>query len=264
MTIDAVRRKSARAAGRKQRAELPIGESDANIFDCPGCARPLAVGTRRCPGCSTRLLGGVRATLAAGFMATGLIVGLAVGGGTMFLILTLTAAPATAVTMPTDTTPGASAVPAVSAAPQAPVVDPTVAAGLSSLRQATLVNQRLVADAARLDAIMTISQPNAVEIARILRSLAATAAFGDRIAPTVADWPDARAISGGLVDFYAAVGATARDGLANSLTNGRAYATAGRAMIVVMDTLPAVDAAARSLAAAADTELPPLDPVAAP
>jgi len=67
MTIDAVRRKSTRASRRAPQEELlPIGETDANIFNCPACARPLVVGTTRCPGCSTGLISGIRATRAAG------------------------------------------------------------------------------------------------------------------------------------------------------------------------------------------------------
>ena len=102
MTIDAVRRKSTRASRRPPQEELlPIGETDANIFNCPACARPLGVGTTRCPGCSTRLISGIRATRAAGFMAIGLMVGLVVGGGAVGLVAYLTA-PAAVAAVGTD------------------------------------------------------------------------------------------------------------------------------------------------------------------
>jgi hypothetical protein len=259
MTIDAVRRKSTRASRRAPQEELlPIGETDANIFNCPACARPLGVGTTRCPGCSTRLISGIRATRAAGFMAVGLMAGLVIGGGVVGLVAFLVA-PATAVAVGADPIVTPSNAPLASAATPGRGGDPAVpAAALSALRQSTLVNQRLVADAARLEAALSAGSTASVEIARPLRNLAATAAFGDRIAPDVADWVDGSEVSGRLVAFYAAVGATAREGLASSLQNTGAYRLAGTAMLAVMADLPELDADARALAATADVELPAL------
>jgi hypothetical protein len=261
MTIDAVRRKSTRASRREQREEMPIGENDANIFDCPTCARPLATGTRRCPGCSTRLLGGVRATRAAGFMAVGLLVGVVVGGGVVGLVAMLSTP--TAVVAGTDTlAAGPTSAPLATSAPvSVPVADPAIpAAALTALRQTSLINQRLQSDATRLDAVMAASTPASVDIARALRSLSATAAFGDRIAPAVADWADGTAVSASLAAFYAAVGSTAREGLTSSLQNADAYRDAGRSMLVVLGGLAELDAASRALAATADTDLPALGP----
>lgn len=260
MTIQALRGKSARAAERQDDGELPIGEPDANIFGCPSCARPLGVGTTRCPGCSTRLIRGVRATRATEFLVVGLLIGLVVGG-TATAGLMLAARPAVVTTV--DTAP--LAVPSqvvVTSAPvasaPAPVAVPQVpAAALSALSQSALLNERLVTDAARLTTVMAATNPSSVEIAKVLRALAASAAFGDRIAPDLAAWPAGAALSADLVTFYAIVGGTARDGLAASLTNTRAYVDAGRAMLAVMAGLPELDAAARSLATSVGAELPP-------
>jgi hypothetical protein len=262
MTIDAVRRKSTRASRREQREGMPIGENDANIFDCPACARPLATGTRRCPGCSTRLLGGVRATRAAGFMAIGLLIGLFVGGSVVGLVAMLSA-PAAATAATTDPVAGPTSAPLATAPVSVPVADPAVpAAALTALSQTSLINQRLQADATRLQAVMAGSAPASVDIARALRSLSATAAFGDRIAPDVADWADGTAVSASLAAFYAAVGATAREGLTSSLQNADAYRDAGRSMLAVLDELAELDADSRALAATADTDLPALGPAA--
>jgi hypothetical protein len=270
MTIDAVRRKSNRTSRREreQRDELPIGETDANIFNCPACARPLAVGTRRCPACTTRLLAGVRASRAAGFIAVGVLIGGLIGGSAVG-VASLLAAPAATVAVQPDPLVTPSGAPAPSAAAPAPVVDPAVpAAALTALGQSALVNQRLVADAARLETAMAADQPASVEIARALRALSATATFGDRIAPDVAALAQGVEVSAGLAAFYDAVGATARDGLAYSLQNTAAYVRAGRAMLHVMDGLPTLDAAARELAATADLDLPalagPTEPSKAP
>src|SRR6478752_5298390 len=53
-----------------------IGAPDANIFLCPRCTRPLAVGVSRCAGCKTRLVAGVPLLKVSGFVALGLIAGL--------------------------------------------------------------------------------------------------------------------------------------------------------------------------------------------
>ena len=88
MTIDAVRRKSNRTSRREREhaRELPIGETDANIFNCPACARPLAVGSgaarRARRGCSracarrARRVHGDR-RLAGVFLTGDIVVGIA-------------------------------------------------------------------------------------------------------------------------------------------------------------------------------------------
>lgn len=259
MTIDALRGPLDRA--RNQSLEsVAIGAADANIFLCPRCTRPLAVGVSRCAGCGTRLVVGVQLMKVGGFVGLGLAAGLAVGGG-------LVAAAMTAgrpVDIPVVQPPVAvvpSAAPAVTAAPPpiAPVVPPPA---LSALRQSTVVNQRLLADADLLAKALGRTDPSAAEIAMLLRGLATNAAFGDRLAPAVASWDDGDAVSHGLAAFYASIGRIADEGLSASLTNERAYVDAGRQMLAIMDGLTDLDAASRGLAASADVELPPLVPAA--
>jgi hypothetical protein len=259
MTIEALRGKSTRAR-RTRRQALPIGEADANIFNCPACARPLAVGTPRCPECNTRLIDGIRATRAIGFMAIGVLIGAIAGAGTVGVVAAVALAEPVAVVDTSDITgPVSSGAPAASAPVVAP--DPTIpGAALAALRQSTLLNQRLVVDGDRLSAALAAKKPSAVEIARILRVLAASAAFGDRIAPDVAVWSDGQVVSEGLTDFYSNVGATAREGLTASINNTKAYVAAGKAMKGVLAGLDDLDAEARVLAAWADVSLPPLQP----
>ena len=93
MTVDAARRTRRRASAKSATPEptiappasIAIGEFDQTIFECPSCARPLALGARRCPGCGTRLLAGVTLGKASGFMAAGLAAGLLLGAGGGFL-----------------------------------------------------------------------------------------------------------------------------------------------------------------------------------
>ncbi len=262
MTIEASGGKASRF-GRRQAStvELPIGEADANIFNCPACARPLGAGASRCPGCRTRLVSGIRATKAAGFVLVGLLAGLMVGGGSVALATAVSRPAAAAVDAPPVVTPSQAVAPT---SQPAPPIDPGIpAAALSALRQSTVVNQRLLADASKLTGVLAGS-PTGKDIAPILRSLAATAGFGDGLAPSIATWDDGLAVSQGLVTYYAAIGGVAQDGLAASLTNTRAYVDAGTRMMSVMDGMIDLDAASRTLAASADLDLPLLVPPVAP
>lgn len=245
MTIEATRRRSTRAARREEREELAIGESDANIINCPACSRPLDTGSSRCPGCGTRLIAGVVATKALTFLGGGALAGLLIGS-----LVTGVSALAMVSFTPTaggPTTPDGRPI-ASQAVPGGAVAVP--AAALTALRQSTVVNERLLDDAGRLDAALAHQNPSSVDIARILRSIASDAAFGDRVAPDIAHWTTAATLSDDLVAFYAAVGDTARDGLAASITNARAYERAGKSMSALLAKLPDLDAQARNLVAA--------------
>lgn len=263
MTIDALAGKGRRTARGQEVDGLPIGELDASIFNCPACARPLGAGASRCAGCGTRLIARVQAPRAIGFIASGLVVGLLVGGGVMAGISALSRPVVADVA-----TPVASAAPVASVAPVAsggPVIDAGVASSaLSALRQSALLNQRLVVDAGRLTTALGASAPSSAELSRILRSLAASATFGDRIAPDLGDWSEASALSTGLTEFYAAIGLTAREGLANALSNTDAYVVAAQQMLTVLDGLTGLDADARALAAQVDLDMPPATIPAAP
>lgn len=262
MTVDALRSKSRRRRRLDEPEPMPIGEVDSEIFDCPTCSRPLASGTRRCPACSTRLVDGIKATKAAEFVIAGLLIGGLIGGGVVGAAVAVTSSLARSA--PTDAVIGSPADPVLPsgapAASAAPVVPELPAAAVSALRQSALLNDRLAAEGRRLAAVLTADDPASVDIARALRALAATAAFGDRIAPDVADWPVASAISVGLVDAYAHIGAIALDGLAASLNNVAAYVAAGNAMQDALGSLAALDAEARLMATDAGIELPPVAP----
>ena len=239
---------------------VAIGASDQNIFLCPNCTRPLAVGVTRCIRCGTRLIAGVPLLRVGGFVGLGLVVGLVVGGG-----LTAVGAISRPVDIPAVQPPVAdlpSAGPLVSPvpAPVAPAVPAVPPSALSALRQSAVVNQRLLADGDLLARALAARDPAAAEIAPLLRGLATNAAFGDRLVSAVASWDEGVAVSQGLASFYASIARVADEGLAASLTNERAYADAGRRMLVILEGLTDLDAASRGLAATVDTELPPLIP----
>jgi hypothetical protein len=257
MTIDALHGHLDRARDSSVES-VAIGAADANIFLCPRCTRPLAVGVSRCAGCGTRLVAGVQLLKVGGFVGLGLAAGLVVGGGVVAAAMS-TARP---VDIPVAQPPVAvvpSAAPVISAAPP-PIVPAVPPAALSALRQSTVVNQRLLADADLLAAALAGANPSAAEIAPLLRGLASNAAFGDRLAPAVGAWDDGDAVSQGLAAFYDSVARIADEGLSASLTNESAYIDAGRKMLAIMDGLTDLDAASRGLAASADVELPPLVP----
>jgi hypothetical protein len=258
LTVDVVRGRARR--GKDMTSEhFAIGETDANIFNCPRCSRPLAVGISRCAACGLRMVAGTPLVRVSGFVAAGLVLGLLVGGGAVAAMTALTRPVDRPVAQaPTTVLPSAAAVAPSQAVPP-PVVDPVIpASAVSALGQTTTLNQRLMLDADRLAAALASDNPSGAEIAPLLRTLASTASFGDRLAPRVAAWSDGAAVSQRLATFYAAVGRIAEEGLAASVQNTRAYVDAGKRMIVVLRQLPDLDAASRSLAATADIELPPL------
>ena len=251
MTVDALPRETANAS-------VAIGPTDANIFHCPRCSRPLAVGVSKCAGCGTHLVAGVPLLKVSGFIGAGLIVGLLIGGGVGAAMLLGRPGTATIVPPPVVAVPSvapASVAPVPSVVPIVPAVPP---AALSALRQSTVINQRLLADAELLSQAMAASSPAATEIAPLLRSLASTAAFGDRAATTVGTWDEASVVATDLGAFYASIDRIAGEGLTASLNNPRAYRDAGRKMLAVLAGVTDLDAAARGLAATVDVELPPL------
>jgi hypothetical protein len=252
-----------RRAAAAAQAGMPIGEADANIFDCPSCARPLGASTTKCPGCGTRVVARVPLGRAAGFVVVGLMIGLGLGAGGTALAMTLTrpAAPAV-VQAPPAAAPSlaASAAPLPSAQP-APPLDPAVpSAAISALRQTTVVNQRILVDAERLGAALAVSRPTAKDLAPILRGLSVTSGYRDRLAPDIARWAAGETVSAGYVAFYGAIGAAAEGALTYSITNDRVYVDAGRRILAVVTGLTDLDAATRALAAQADLELPALVP----
>jgi hypothetical protein len=258
MTIDALHGPIERpheAAG----VSVAAGAHDAGIFLCPRCTRPLAVGVSKCAGCRTRLVAGVPLVKVGGFVGLGLVTGLLVGGGAVGAVTLIGRPVAAPIAVPpavvTPSTIPASLAPAPSAAPVVPVVPP---AAMSALRQSTAVNQRLLADADLLSRAMAASSESAAEIAPLLRNLASTAAFGDRIATAVGTWDDATAVSRELAAFYGSIDRIADEGLSASIHNERAYRDAGRRMLAILAGLTELDAASRALAGSVGVELPPL------
>jgi hypothetical protein len=244
--------------GTRMAPSLPIGEIDANIFACPACSRPLDSGSRRCPGCATRLIAGVKATRAVAFLFAGGLAGTLLGGGLVAAVSFLGTRPAEALPAPAAAVVKPSHAPIATAAP---IADPGIpASALSALRQATLLNQRVLDDAGRLTAALSMTEPSSSDIAPILRSMASTAMFGQRLAPTVGGWAQAETVSADLVAFYAAIIETADQGLSSSLSSDRTYVAAGERMQKVVAGLDALDAASRTMAASADIDLPPLTP----
>ena len=246
-----------RGGGARTSTSLPIGEVDANIFACPACSRPLGNGTSRCPGCATRLIAGVKASRAGLFVGIGVFSGMIVSGAFMGIGSLVAPRPAAVAVVPAPPVVTPTRAPLVSV--PAPVVDPGIPSGaLSALGQSARINQRLLADAGRLTTVLAASKPSSAEIAPILRTMNTSAAFGARLAPTVGDWDRAGAVSDDLAAFYAAVAATAEQGLSASLRSTRAYVTAAERMLDVVAGVEGIDAASRTLAASADLELPPL------
>ena len=88
--------------------------------------------------------------------------------------------------------------------------------------------------------------------------MATNASFGAKLAPTIGDWGRASAVSEDLAAFYAAITATAQEGLSASLSSSRAYEAAAEEMLQVVAALDDIDAASRVLAVDGDFELPPL------
>ncbi len=268
MAIESITGKVGRFGRRSnspRAATLPIGETDSNIFSCPACARPLGVGASRCAGCGTRLIAGVQAGRVVGFILIGLIAGTMVGSVTMALVSALSLPGAIAIAQPPAVvTPSLGPV----ASAPVPVVDPAIpASALSALRQSTVLNQRILADADRLTLALAATRPSGNEIAPVLRSLASTAAFGSGVAPDISDWDDGAAVSADLVALYDTVRSIAAAGLEASLSYPRAYINAAERMLVATAGIPELDAASRTLAATADIDLPSIDqsdPASAP
>ena len=242
---------------------MAIGEADANIVACPSCSRPLDAGGRRCPDCGTHIIAGVRATVASTFIAGGLLVGLIIGTSVTGAVAIVTRPAAIDPLTPAATTPSvapaASAIAAASVAPPVTPVDPTIpSAAVSALRQVSGLQQRFADDAGRLAAALAVAEPSSVDLARILRSMNANAAFGEQLATQVGSWTTAAALSTQLEQLYRDVSALAGEGLDSSLTNNRAYIRTSEAMLAVLARLPEVDAAVRPLAGQAGVDLAPL------
>jgi len=252
-------------------SSLSIGEIDQTVFDCPSCARPLALGTHRCPGCGTHLVRGVTLSKASIFVAAGLAVGLLVGGGAGFVFgAGAGAAPIVAADPSGAPSPGpggaSSAAPGASATPTATPIVATAtpappAAAIppvtrSALVQVAATNDRLAAAGAELRGVLAARPFDASAVAQVLRSISADSVFGEQLAGRVAAWPASAELGAALGAFYDALHETAASGLVASVQNAAAYRSAATAMLDLLDGMAAIDAALRAVADSAGVGLP--------
>lgn len=238
---------------------LAIGEINQTVFECPTCARPLAIGVRRCPGCGTRLILGVQLAKASLLTGAGVAIGLAVGTVLSFGlgIGRATAAPVGGGALPSQpATIGGGTLPSL-----APTTSPQETAtggpndmpaiSRSALAQALMVNGRLSAGAATLRSLLdaSASKFDAPTVAQTLRAMSADSVFGQQLAGRIDDWPGSATLGGDLNDLYDAVHQSATESLVASVRNPQAYRSAATAMLLVLDGLTALDAEAQSVAA---------------
>ena len=226
---------------------MPIGADGArDIFSCPTCARPLAVGTSRCRGCGTVFLAGVPAKRASLFLAIGAVLGLVVGAtfATVASGMTRGAPPTSA---------GVVAGPGATTEPQVMVAAPNAAA--NALRLTIAVDDRLSASEVRLRSLLSGSF-DTLAVASMLRSMAADAAWGSDVVGRLADWPAAADLQPRLRDQYRKIVATASDGLSKTLTSPTAYRTAAKRMLALAPNIAELRTESVALAAAYGISLP--------
>jgi len=233
---------------------ISIGETDANIFNCPICSRPLATGVNRCPTCGTRLILSTPVRRAGVFAAAGLILGLLLAWSVSAVAGALTATRATA--------PHASLAPGASAPVAAvPTPVPTIgAASRSALGQAAALDARLEGAIFSLRLALKDKHLDSASVADQLRSLAADSAFGDDLASRLGAWDQAYALSLDLSNLYGSIRSTAREGLAASITNEPAYRAAAQKMLAVLAGIAPLDKRLRDLALSVNVRLPDSSP----
>lgn len=249
---------------------IPIGASEQEIFNCPVCARPLAVGSRQCPACGTRLIRGVPLAKASGFVAAGLVVGLlvGVGGAAGYGALNPTVRPSTgnqggASVQPGNgggTNGGANQGSGGSGGSGGAGTGTVYVSGIvsSSLMQAAAVNVKLAEASNLLRQQLDASKLSPEDTAAILRSIASNAQFGAELAPRIGTWDAANDLSLDLATFYESVRETARDGLGISLTSNSGYRQAATDMIRTLRQLRSLQAAATELGGSANIPVPAL------
>jgi hypothetical protein len=160
-------------------------------------------------------------------------------------------APAGGTTTPGQPAPGATGAPGVPALPVAP-------AALSSLRQASLLDARMAADAAALSKAYK-SNKSGADLAPIMRSLASNASIGGELMPQLRTWDQAHSLANARSAFYTSISAIAIDGLRASITDKRSYRATSRKLLSALKKLHTLDAASRELALVANLELPEVD-----
>jgi hypothetical protein len=278
MTTNLVRRKSRRRPipeAKVDPPEIAIGETNARLFDCPSCARPLSNGTMRCPGCGARLIHGVRIKRAGGILALGVAVGVLFGGTATVAAIALSlrgAAPVPAAVGATGSAGplAAGTVPTTAVPTTTDPTDPTLPDGapraaVIALSGTAVVNGRITVDAITLGTTLARPAPSAIDLARVIRSLSADATLGLDQAQRLGPWRDAGPVMTKLEAFYHTMQEKARIALQFSLTDDASYRRSAAEMKTVLAGLADLDAASRALAATVELELPPVVvPVLAP
>ncbi len=264
MTIDVFRGRSLREIAARlpirsaARDEVPPGIAPAedlpDTSSCPACGRPLETLTGVCPGCGARLVLGVQARRAGVFVAAGLVSGLLVGSLATGILV---GGSKTAVPIPAAAGASGSG-PETGATSGSSTGVPSTAT--SVLRQTATINARLVVTLAALRATLSASPYDASATAQGLRDLAADATVAAGSVPALGRWPAAASVQTDLTRFYGDVLATARTGLAYSLSDASAYRKAASEMVARFRRLPAIDAASRALASGAGISLPAVYP----
>jgi hypothetical protein len=250
---------------------IAIGEINQTVFDCPSCARPLVLGTRRCPSCGTRLILGVATSKAALLGGLGLAIGILAGGtiGYTAGVGRAGAAPVAAGIVLPIGAPGLAggggktpngvrptATPAPSAS-ETGSTGPVPALSRSALLQAVGVNSRLGADAVALQASLKARVFDASVVAQTLRTISGDSVFGLQLAGRMGDWPSTATLGLDLTSFYDSVHQTAIDGLVASVRDDAAYRSTAGTMLKVLAGLSAVDTETQSVAAQIGLDIAP-------
>ena len=259
MAINLLRGKSRRPKLRlDHRRGFSIGETDAHVFNCPACARPLSDGTTRCPGCGVRLVMGVTLRRAGSILALGIVIGVLLGGGTTAAAISLSIRDSKVDAAAQVAGPSASPspIPMPSRAPETTI--PGSQAAVSALSGTAVVNGRIAVDAVTLKSTLRDTRASASDLARALRSLAADAALGIDLTDRLAPWRDAAVVTADLETFYRRMADSATTSLRLSLDDTAGYRRAGAQMLTVLGGLRAVDAASRVLAATLNLDLAPV------
>ena len=272
MTVNVARRNRRRTSESRPdpvavpNETLAIGEINQTVFDCPKCARPLAIGVHRCPGCRTRIVLGIPLAKASAFVSFGVTLGIAVGvlvGVGLGLGRTASAATLPAISaVPSQPAPGgggpaATASLTATASSSAGPTSDMSAITRSALSQAIGVNRRLAAGAATLRSALDGSDFDASAVAETLRSISADSVFGQQLAGQLQSWSGSDALGRNLGTFYDSVHQTATDWLVASVRDEAAYRDAARAMLDVLKGLSLLDGEANALAGRVGLVIPP-------
>lgn len=268
MTVEAApgRARKPRRVNQTQTPEnLAIGEIEATVFACPGCARPLPLGARRCPACKTHLVLRVQAKRAAVFVGAGLVVGLVLGGGGVAGASILGGMAGTSPAP--GSTVSAEPTTAVSASAR-PTVRPTATPGVAPITRSALagvaaIDVKLKTASAALSAALAARKFDATAISATFRGISADYVFGLQLVPYLRGWPSGDAVATQLAAFYGDLRVIAAEGLSASIRNETAYRAAATKMIDRLAAVDAIDLAVRAAAADAGVTIDPL-PTPAP